>query len=967
MLRFVTAAAVAMAALVGAGPAQALDGYRVWHQGREIPVVDLQGWAVYDGDILIGRTDEVLARSLAEGPDGTRIGGLAKTVTLGTSGGRWPRGSSGNFEMPYVIEGDPDGNASGAIAAFNQQLAGFLQAVPRTNEPDYVAFTLSATDNSGACSSSVGRVGGRQVIQGSHLCAGGTLVHEMGHAVGLWHEQEHLDRNRYITLDLSAVDPVRVFNFAQSPGQRSATPYDYASIMHYSSTSFSKVGQPSMETIPPGIGIGQRAAYSAGDLEGIRRVYGAPPQLVTVTSLPTGLTVLVDGASVVTPASYNWAIGSSHVIDAPANEQVLNGVAHIFGRWNVDRDGDLQARRTITVSAGNGTITAPSSAPAVSTYTASFVRYKEVRLTTGGNHTGVTGTVNANPPPVTLPGVAGTFYRDRQQFSLDAVPANGANFGVWAGSYFYLIYATTPYRPTFRGPVAISDTTTTAYEYRATFYDIPLLTVRAVAQDGEVLGVRASVVRGTAAATDERLPYNGTAWASGTSGTVTMATTPVSPFTTTMRFTFRDWDGDPTPTLNVTSPAAGAANKVVTANMTKEYQAFKQVIPSCAGAISLPNDPSGWYAHGSSLPVTLNAVNGWTFVGWEGSLSGTSMTPSFAVTDFPSFTARFNTVAAPLAVTAISPTTVQPSDTVTLTIDGTGFTAASEVYVSGIRQTSSFVSDTRLTAQVSAASGLPSAGLAVVTVTNRPANSGCTVSASGTTDVLGTLAADVTPQTGWWWNPAESGRGFFIEKHGSNLFMAGYFYENDGRATWFSAAGPVTGSTFSGDMIAYRAGQTLTGTYASPSTTASPGRVSLAFTAADSATMTWPGGTVALSRFQFGSGGPGLGENGWWWNASEPGRGFSIETQGNTIFMAGFMYEGSGNPIWYAAQGTVGNNSLATNWQQFANGQTLTGPYKSPVITNPNVGTLGLAFTAAKTANLTLPDGRVLPLTRFDF
>ena len=71
MRRYIAAAA-AVAAFAALG-AQALEGHRVWHQGREITVVDQDGWAVFGGDILIGRTADVLARSLREGPDGARI------------------------------------------------------------------------------------------------------------------------------------------------------------------------------------------------------------------------------------------------------------------------------------------------------------------------------------------------------------------------------------------------------------------------------------------------------------------------------------------------------------------------------------------------------------------------------------------------------------------------------------------------------------------------------------------------------------------------------------------------------------------------------------------------------------------------------------------------------------------------------------------------------------------------------
>lgn len=965
MSRFLAAVAAAVLSLLPTLAAAAVEGHRVWHDGREITIVDQDGWAMYDGDIVIGRTADVLARSAQAGPDGRAIGAIAKSVVNSGTAARWPRGASGLFEMPYVVETDPDGNVPAAVQAFNDQLAGFLRAVPRTTEADYVAFTLSASDTSGACSSNVGRVGGRQMIQGSRLCSGGTLVHEMGHAIGLYHEQEHSDRAAYVVIDLNAVEPARASNFSQGAIQRSVTPYDFASIMHYAATSFAKPGATTMETIPPGIGIGARASFSAADVEGIKRLYGAPPTTITVTSFPAGLTVVVDGAPVVTPATFNWALGSTHTIDVPSGAQVAGGTAHVFARWNVDRDGDLAARRTVTVSAGDGSPLSSASAPAVSTYTANFTRYKEVRLTTAGNRAGIGGSLAASPAPQPLAGLAGVYYRERQAFTLEAAPGAGATFGNWGGSYFFFTPFTTVHRNPFRGPVFFSDALPAAYEYRATFYDIPLLRVRAQAQDGEALGLRATVTRSGASGTDERLPYNGTNWASGQSGTLTVGTLPVNTFATTMRYTFRDWDGDPAATASVTSPAAGQPDRVVTANFNKEYQAFKQVIPSCAGTMTLPGDPGGWYAHGSNLPVTLTPAPGWTFTGWEGSLSGTSLTPTYAVTDFPNLVARFNTTSAPLTLASVSPSSFRVGTAGTVTLEGTGFTPATEVYLGAGRFPATFVSANRLTMTFLDDQFLVPDSTSI-TVVNRAGAGACTVSASRGFDV-GNASAGFTPQTGWWWNPAESGRGFFIEQRGGNLFMAGYLYETDGRATWFTAGGPALNGAFVGAMTTFRGGQTLTGNYVAPAPGASPGSLTLRFTAPDRATLDWPGGRTSLERFVFGSGAAALPESGWWWNPSESGRGFSIETQGNAIFLAGFMYDAAGNPVWYTGQGTVANNAYAGSWQQFANGQSLAGAYRTPILLDGNVGALTLVFTGPRSANLTLPNGRVLALTRFDF
>lgn len=970
-MRATLAAGLALAALLAPAPAAALDGYRVWHQGRELPIVDQDGWAIYGGDIILGRTEDVLARSRAEAPDGTRIGAIAKSLTVGTSGfAQWPRGPSGEFEVPYVAETDPDNNVPAAVALFNQQLAGFMRAVPRTTESDWIAFTLSATDTSGACASPVGRQGGRQIIQGSRLCGAATLVHEMGHAIGLWHEQEHADRASFINFSLAALDPARASNFATNPNERAITPYDYASTMHYSATTFSKSGGFTMESIPPGVAIGSTVGYSAADLEGIRRLYGTPPPQITVTSLPVGLQLIIDGAQVTTPATFNWAIGSTHTIDVPSNVQVLGGVAHTFARWNVDRNGDLNPRRTVTVQAGDGSIGQPTTSPSFSTYTASFVRYKQVSITTTGNRAGVGGTATPNPAPVTLPGVSGTFYRERTLFTIDATPNAGATFGNWGGGYFFSTAYTTAHRNPFRGPVAFSDQLAGAYEYRATFYDIPLLKVQARAEDGEVLGLRATVapVGGTSA--DQRMPYNATSLTGGTTVTLTSATGAQSPFSSTMRYTFRNWDGDPAASITTTSPAAGAGDRIVTANFTKEYQAFRSVIPSCAASITIPNGNAGWYTHGAQIPVTLTAAPGWTFLGWEGTLSGTSTNPTYTVTDWPNFTARFNTINAPLAINAITPEKVNLSDfsPKVITIDGTGFTAASEVYLNGVRQVNmQFQGSTRLVVTLNTAN-IPASGLATVTVSNRSdLQPSCTVNASKSIDSIGTASAVIAPQTGWWWNPSESGRGFFIEKQGNNIFMAGYLYDTDGRATWGTAQGAMNGASFTAPISVFGGGQTLTGNYVAPTALPSPGSISITFTSDTTATMTWPGGTVPLTRFQVGSGAPGSGQNGWWWNAGEGGRGYSIEISGGNMFMVGFMYDAAGNPIWYLSQGTISGSTYTSNWLQFGGGQTLTGAYKPASLVNGNVGTLGLTFTGATTANLTLPNGRVVPITRFLF
>ncbi|QJR14338.1 hypothetical protein [Usitatibacter palustris] len=231
------------------------------------------------------------------------------------------------------------------------------------------------------------------------------------------------------------------------------------------------------------------------------------------------------------------------------------------------------------------------------------------------------------------------------------------------------------------------------------------------------------------------------------------------------------------------------------------------------------------------------------------------------------------------------------------------------------------------------------------------------------------------PQTGWWWNTAEGGRGYSIEQQGNNLFMAAYFYEADGRATWLVASGPssIDGSLFTAPLYRCTGGVTLAGAYKTNNCTAN-GSVTLGFTSASTGTMVWPGGNVAIERFDIVPGGlaaapqAGVPESGWWWSAAENGRGFFIEWQNGSANIAGYMYDDAGNPIWYITVApTPTALALNSTWWQYANGQTQGGPYKAPTQVNGNVGPTTIQFHDTTTATMTMPGGRQVPLTRFRF
>ena len=233
------------------------------------------------------------------------------------------------------------------------------------------------------------------------------------------------------------------------------------------------------------------------------------------------------------------------------------------------------------------------------------------------------------------------------------------------------------------------------------------------------------------------------------------------------------------------------------------------------------------------------------------------------------------------------------------------------------------------------------------------------------------------PQAGWWWNPAEGGRGFSLEVQGSNIFFASYLYDTSGRSTWLAASGKLTleGALFSGEKLyAYANGQTLGGPYRAPGTASSSGDVTLAFNDATHGTVVWPGGTIPIERFNIVADGvnanpqPGRPESGWWWNPQEGGRGFFIEWQGGSAFLAGYMYDTAGRPLWYASMASTPDPAMFSgSWAQYANGQTLDGSYRPATPLATPVAPVTVTFRDAQNATMTLPGGKTSALTRFRF
>src|SRR5438046_1598173 len=142
----------------------------VWG-GKEIQYTVTDGHAAV-GDILIARVDR--SGALPHG---------STTLKLWTGG-----------VIPYIFDA-AFANRDRMLNAMKQwQDATGLQFVERTTQTNYIKLVSPAFD----CNSFIGMQGGEQIVNLAAGCLDGAAPHELGHAIGLYHEQARLDRSLWI-------------------------------------------------------------------------------------------------------------------------------------------------------------------------------------------------------------------------------------------------------------------------------------------------------------------------------------------------------------------------------------------------------------------------------------------------------------------------------------------------------------------------------------------------------------------------------------------------------------------------------------------------------------------------------------------------------------------------------------------------------------------------------------------------
>lgn len=531
--------------------------------GRRIRYQVVQGEAIWQGDIILGPAEELTKGSRA-------------SAVISGQNARWTANT-----IPYVVNDDiPDrARIDGAIAHWNAKTP--IRMVPRQNEANYLEFRRRAT---GSCSSNVGMIGGRQFINVIDDCSLGSLIHEIGHTVGLFHTQAREDRGLYVRVREDAIEDENLSQYSQAISNADdfgAYPFD--SIMHYSVAGFALPGRVAMETIPSGIPLGQRAGLAASDIDTVVRMHGGRPARTVIASNPDGLEVIVDGRPVRTPAEFNWPPGSRHTLSVA--DVAIPGADLWFGRWSDFGD------RSHTITASEDT----------TVYTAHMRRMFQLPLTALPSGAGQVAQ---------RPSAESGFVPDGKLVELEAAPAPGFTFTNWSGFGFFSTHGSA-------NPIRFA-VTSSQLAYTASFTRTPVTTVTTSPP-----GLRIQV-DGTAYTAPRQF-----VWTAGSTHMIGVETLTQTTLGGAASHVWREWSDSGPQRHTVTANANGGA---ITAVFDSSYQVLTASAPSATGRVVIDPPPTnGFLPAGSAVSVTAVPANGYALAGWSGDLSGSEAQRTLSV------------------------------------------------------------------------------------------------------------------------------------------------------------------------------------------------------------------------------------------------------------------------------------------------------------------------------------------------
>ncbi|MFH4982768.1 hypothetical protein AB6A40_009477 [Gnathostoma spinigerum] len=185
--------------------------------------------------------------------------------------------------IPYEISTQygEDARAVIASAVADFELYTCIRFVERTlGDDDYIYIYPGD-----GCHSKLGHVGGKQELSlGEDCLVKGIVIHELMHALSFIHEQSRPDRDRYVKVNVDAIEDKmtdQFERFEKNEVDHLGVQYNYNSLMHYGPKAFSRDGRPTIVPLNKKAAefMGQRLAFSVGDVTQIRKLYQCKGQI----------------------------------------------------------------------------------------------------------------------------------------------------------------------------------------------------------------------------------------------------------------------------------------------------------------------------------------------------------------------------------------------------------------------------------------------------------------------------------------------------------------------------------------------------------------------------------------------------------------------------------------------------------------------------------------------------------------